>query len=116
VGPDGKTKWTMVRGEAAVGAAAAGRRLRLRLRLHLQDGEAEAGEAEAVTLTAGCSFQRRATPCSAAALTAAILPTSQTPARTGDSYQGAARYACTETGSVRQTMKPSDGFRVLRCI
>ena len=108
VDPDGKTNWTMVRGEAAAGAVAAGRRL------HLQAGEAEAGGAEAVTLTAGCSFQRRATPCPAAALTAAILPTLPTPARTGDSHQGAARYACTETVSVRQTLKPSDGFHVPR--
>jgi hypothetical protein len=104
VDPDGKTNWTMVRGEAAAGVVAAGRRLHL----HLQDGEAEAGGGEAVTLTAGCSFQRRATPCPAAALPAAILPTSPTPARTGDSHQGAARYACTETGSVRH----SDVFHV----
>jgi len=111
VDPDGKTNWTMVRGEAAVGAVAAGRR-----HLHLLDREAapkrEAGGAEVVTLTARCSFQRRATPCLPAASPAATLPTLPTPARTGDSRQGAARYACTETGGVRQTLKPSDGFHV----
>lgn len=91
VDSDGKTNWTMVRGEAAAGVVGAGRRLRL----HLQDGEAEAEGAEAVTLTAGCSFQRPATPCLAAALDAVILPTLPTPALTRDSHQGASRYACT---------------------
>ena len=84
---DGKTNWRTLCREADAGVVAAGRRLRL----HLQDGEAapkpEAGGAEAVTLTVGCSFQRRATPCPAAALPAATLPTSPTPARTGDRHQ-----------------------------
>lgn len=115
VDPDGKTNWTMVR-EAAAGAGAGVVAAGRRLHLHLQDREAspkrEAGGAEAVTLTAECLFQRRAIPCPAAALTAAILPISPTPARTGDSHQGAARYACTETGSVRQTRKPSYDFHV----
>ena len=84
---DGKTNWRTLCREADAGVVAAGRRLRL----HLQDGEEapkpEAGGAEAVTLTVGCSFLRRATPCPAAALPAATLPTSPTPARTGDRHQ-----------------------------
>jgi hypothetical protein len=86
---DGKTSWTTLRQEAGAGAVAAGRRQHLRLRE--RGGEAAhkraaGGAAEAVTLmVAGCSFQRRAT-LPAAASPAAILGTSPTPARTGDSY------------------------------
>lgn len=84
---DGKTNWRMLCQGAVAGVVAVGRLLHLVLQVGEVAPKHEAGGEEAGTLMAACSFQRRATQCPAAALSAAILPTSPMLAQTvGDSY------------------------------